>query len=158
MLVDMTDVADADEIANLIHEAAFRGSFSELATRDAMARAHGRRKLHVLEAALHAHEHGSAGTKSENERALKRLITAAGLPEPNSNVHVEGIEVDLLLARPRPSASRSTAAATGASRRGARTSSSNACSKPSATRSCASPTRRSSDRHRRRSLDSATCL
>jgi very-short-patch-repair endonuclease len=94
LLVDMTDVADVDEIANLIHEAAFRGSFSPLATRDAMARAHGRRQLHKLEAALAAHEHGSAGTKSGNERTLKRMIKAAGLPEPLSNVHVEGIEVD----------------------------------------------------------------
>ena len=64
LLVDMTEVAEVDEIAGLIHEAAFLGSFSELATRDAMARANGRRKLHVLEAALHAHEYGSAGTKS----------------------------------------------------------------------------------------------
>ncbi len=95
-LVDLTDLLDAGEIANLIHEAAFRGSFSALATRDAMARAHGRRKLHVLDAALAAHEHGSAGTKSGNERQLKRLIKEAGLPEPLSNVHVEGIEVDLL--------------------------------------------------------------
>ena len=63
-LVDLTDLLDAGEIANLIHEAAFRGSFSALATRDAMARAHGRRKLHVLEAALNAHEHGSAGTRA----------------------------------------------------------------------------------------------
>jgi len=41
-LVDLTDLLDAGELANLIHEAAFRGSFSALATRDAMARAHGR--------------------------------------------------------------------------------------------------------------------
>jgi very-short-patch-repair endonuclease len=95
LLVDMTDVADIDEIANLIHEAAFRGGFSALATRDAMARAHGRRNLHKLEAALNAYEHGSAGTKSGNERAFKRLIRAAGLPEPIANVHVEGIEIDL---------------------------------------------------------------
>jgi very-short-patch-repair endonuclease len=94
-LVDLTELADVDELANLIHEAAFRGSFSALATRDAMARAHGRSNLHKLEAALAAHEHGSAGTKSGNERALKRLIREAGLPEPRSNVHVEGIEVDL---------------------------------------------------------------
>ena len=52
LLVDMTDLADAGEIANVIHEAAFRGSFSALATRDAMARAHGRRNLRVLQAAL----------------------------------------------------------------------------------------------------------
>ena len=95
LLVDMTEVADADEIANLIHEAAFLGSFSELATRDAMERAHGRRKLHVLEAALHAHEHGSAARRARTS-ALNRMIKAAGLPEPASNVHVEGIEVDLL--------------------------------------------------------------
>ena len=96
LLVDMTGVSDVGEIANLIHEAEFLGSFSELATRDAMARAPGRRQLHILEAALAAREHGSAGTKSGNERTLRRLIAAAGLPEPVSNVHVEGIEVDLL--------------------------------------------------------------
>lgn len=95
MLVDLTELADVGELTNIIHEAAFRGSFSALATRDAMARAHGRRNLHKLEAALHAHEHGSAGTKSGNERMLKRLIRAAVLPEPLSNVHVAGIEVDL---------------------------------------------------------------
>jgi hypothetical protein len=60
-----------------------------------MARAHGRRNLGVLQGALDAHEHGSAGTKSGNERQFKRLIKAAGLPEPLSNVAVEGIEVDL---------------------------------------------------------------
>ena len=96
LLVDLTELSDADELTNLIHEAAFRGSFSLLATRDAMARANGRRRLKVLEAALDAYEHGSAGTKNGNERALKRLIRAAGLPEPRSNVHVEGVEVDLV--------------------------------------------------------------
>jgi hypothetical protein len=96
LLVDMTDVSDEDEIANLIHEAAFLGSFSELATRDAMARAHGRRRLHVLDAALRLNEDGSAGTKSGGERTLKRRIREAGLAEPLSNVDVDGIEVDLL--------------------------------------------------------------
>ena len=36
----------------MIHEGAFHGMFSELATRDAMALAKGRHNLHVLEAAL----------------------------------------------------------------------------------------------------------
>jgi very-short-patch-repair endonuclease/predicted transcriptional regulator of viral defense system len=94
-LVDLTALADVGELTNVIHEAAFRGSFSALAARDAMARAHGRRNLHKLQAALTAHEHGSAGTKSGNERTLQRLIKAARLPEPLSNVHVEGIEADL---------------------------------------------------------------
>ena len=41
MLIDLTDVQRADELANVIHEGAFHGMFSELATRDAMALATG---------------------------------------------------------------------------------------------------------------------
>ena len=42
-LVDLTDVMTAEQLANVIHEAAFREIFSEPATRAAMARAPGRR-------------------------------------------------------------------------------------------------------------------
>ena len=70
MLIDLTDVQRADELANVIHEGAFHGMFSELATRDAMALAKGRHNLHVLEAALTLHATGSAGTKSGYERAF----------------------------------------------------------------------------------------
>ena len=58
MLIDLTDVQRADELANVIHEGAFHGMFSELATRDAMALATGRHNLHVLEAALTLHSRG----------------------------------------------------------------------------------------------------
>jgi hypothetical protein len=91
-LVDLADVMTADELANVIHEGAFRGRFSELATRDAMARAVGRHNVHVLEAALTLHRKGSAGTKSRYERGYRRLI--AHLPEPVPNVQVCGFEVD----------------------------------------------------------------
>ena len=92
MLIDLTDVQRADELANVIHEGAFHGMFSELATRDAMAIATGRHNLHVLEAALTLHATGSAGTKSGYERAYRRLIE--GLPQPLPNTRVCGWEVD----------------------------------------------------------------
>jgi very-short-patch-repair endonuclease len=92
-LVDLTDVMDAEDLANVIHEAAFLKLFSEPATREAMARAPGR-KLSLLEEALRLHNAGSAGSKSRNEKRFLRLIRGAGLPEPLQNVQVHGFEVD----------------------------------------------------------------
>ena len=93
MLVDLTDVMESDDLANVIHEAAFWKLFSEAATRQAMERAPGR-KLSVLEEALRLHEAGSAGSKSRNEKRFLRLVRGAGLPEPLQNVEVHGFEVD----------------------------------------------------------------
>jgi very-short-patch-repair endonuclease len=92
-LVDLTDVMSAERLANVIHEAAFLGIFSEAATRDAMNRAPGRR-LSILEEALRLHNSGSAGSKSRNEDRFLRLVRGAGLPEPRHNVLVHGFEVD----------------------------------------------------------------
>jgi hypothetical protein len=96
-LVDLTDVLTSAQLANVIHEAAFRSRFDLRATHDAMARAHGRR-LRVLRAALCAHHAGSAGTKSGLEDRFLALVRRAGLPEPLTNVGVEveggRIEVD----------------------------------------------------------------
>jgi hypothetical protein len=92
MLIDLADVQHSDELANVIHEGAFHGMFSELATRDAMEIAKGRHNLHVLEAALRLHAAGSAGSKSGYERAYRRLI--GGLPQPLPNTQVCGWEVD----------------------------------------------------------------
>ena len=91
MLVDLTDVLTPQELANVIHEAAFRGLFSELATRDAMARANGRHKLHVLEEALAIHAAGGAGFRSKAERAFHALIRPE---EPLVNTKLLGEEVD----------------------------------------------------------------
>jgi uncharacterized protein DUF559 len=93
-LVDLTDVLTAEQLANVIHEAAFRQRFSEAATRAAMERAHGRRNLPVLEEALRAHAGGSAGTKSGPEDRFLKLVREHGLPEPLVNTDVHGIEVD----------------------------------------------------------------
>ena len=91
-LVDLTDVLDAYELANVIHEAAFRGHFSLPATRDAIERANGRHNLAVLERALQLNAAGSAGIKSGPEKTFLSMLN--GLPEPLVNTHVHGVEPD----------------------------------------------------------------
>jgi very-short-patch-repair endonuclease len=97
-LVDLTDELDEHQLANVIHEAAFRKRFDEQATRAARQRANGRRRLHRLDAALDAHAGGSAGTRSGLEDTFLTLVRAAGLPTPLVNVEVKtatrNIEVD----------------------------------------------------------------
>jgi hypothetical protein len=94
VLVDLTDDYDAEEIANVIHEAAHWNKFDFDATVAAMGRANGRRNLKVLEAALRMHLRGSAGSKSRVERRFRRLAVGAGLPTPAVNVVINGFEVD----------------------------------------------------------------
>jgi very-short-patch-repair endonuclease len=94
-LVDLSDEKDAEELAFLMHEAAYLGKFSPEATRASMARANGRRNLGRLEEALELHRSGSAGTRSRLEKRFRRLVKGAGLPAPRSNVVVNGFEVDL---------------------------------------------------------------
>jgi Transcriptional regulator, AbiEi antitoxin/Protein of unknown function (DUF559) len=97
-LVDLTDVLDHHQLANVIHEAAFRKRFDPEATQGALSRAAGRHRLHVLARALAAHESGSAGTRSSLEDRFLAIVASAGLPEPivNSPVQAGGrrIEVD----------------------------------------------------------------
>jgi hypothetical protein len=93
-LVDLTDELDEHQLANVIHEAAFRKRFDEQATRAARQRANGRRHLHRLDAALDAHAQGSAGTRSVLEEDFLALVNDAGLPKPVVNTKVNGIEVD----------------------------------------------------------------
>jgi hypothetical protein len=89
-LVDLADDLTPHQLANVIHEAAYRGRFVEAAVRDAMARVRGRHKLHVLERAIALHHDGSAGTKSAGEDAFLTL----GYPEPRVNCDLHGYEVD----------------------------------------------------------------
>ena len=90
LLVDLTDEKTPHQVANVIHKAAFLGRFVEPAVRDAMARANGRRKLHVLERAIELHRMGSAGTRSRAEDAFLQIVE----PEPLVNMDLLGFEVD----------------------------------------------------------------
>src|SRR3954463_11092990 len=88
-LVDLTDVLTAHQIANVIHEAAFHELFDGQATREAITRANGRPNLERLDQALEAN---GAGTRSDLEDRFLSLI--AGLPQPQVNTKIAGIEVD----------------------------------------------------------------
>jgi hypothetical protein len=92
--VDLTDVLTPHQLAHAIHEAEFRGRFNLRATHDAMARANGRRNLHVLHKALELQAQGSAGTRSGNEDHFLHLLQLAGLPEPLVNTELHGTEPD----------------------------------------------------------------
>ena len=135
-LVDLSDDKDTDELAFMIHEAAYLGIFSFEATRAAMARANGRRNLDRLEAALELHRSGSAGTRSKLEKRFRRLVKGAGLPAPRSNVDRQRLRGRLLLARAR--ASRSTARRTSGRGRRSTTGSATPRCGPRATSCCAS--------------------
>jgi hypothetical protein len=93
-LVDLTDTLIAEELTNVIHEAAFRRRFSIPATRAALARANGRRRLARLDEAIELWLAGSAGLKSRLERAFLQLVIDAGLRKPIPNIHVAGAQVD----------------------------------------------------------------
>jgi very-short-patch-repair endonuclease len=97
-LVDLADVLTPEQLANVIHEAAYHSRFSATATRAAMARAKGRHKLNVLDRALSLNAAGSAGTRSALEDNFLTLVRKAGLPVPLPNVPVQTatgpIEVD----------------------------------------------------------------
>ena len=94
LLVDLTETTTDDELANVIHEADFRGWFDEAKVREAADRAIGRHNLDVLERALELRKQGSAGTKSKAERAALARLREHG-ENPLPNVEVEGFQVDL---------------------------------------------------------------
>jgi hypothetical protein len=87
-LVDLADVLTAHQLANVVHEAAFRNRFSARATRAGMERSNGR-NLHPLEQALALNAAGSAGTKSDLEDRFLAQVQAAGLPAPLVNAAVQ---------------------------------------------------------------------
>ena len=93
-LVDLSDALTPHQLANVIHEAAFRKLFDEHAVRAAMTRANGRHNLHVLSKALELNKAGSAGTRSELEDRFLALTSKSGLPEPLVNTKIENLEVD----------------------------------------------------------------
>src|SRR4051794_8684632 len=88
-LVDLTDTLTTHQLANVIHEAAFRNRFNRQATLAAMTRANGRRNLNRLAEALKAE---GAGTRSHAEDRFLELI--ADLPQPKVNTKIAGLEVD----------------------------------------------------------------
>ncbi|MDA0180033.1 type IV toxin-antitoxin system AbiEi family antitoxin domain-containing protein [Solirubrobacter phytolaccae] len=95
LLVDLTDVVRVPhEITAVIHQAAYNGAYSLLATQDARQRANGRRHVALLDEAIALYEAGSAGTRSRGEIHALALLDAQGLPRPIVNTTFLGEEVD----------------------------------------------------------------
>jgi hypothetical protein len=87
MFVDLNNVLTPHQLANVIHQSAYRGLFALAPTQDTMARAP---RTKTLERAIALHLSGSAGTRSGAEDAFLRLMTN----EPLVNTHLLGEEVD----------------------------------------------------------------
>ena len=83
-----------EELANVIHEAAFKEIFSLQATRDAMARANGRKHLHVLEEALTTARERQRGPEEPQREALPLPTGAVRTPHALVNTRLNGEEVD----------------------------------------------------------------
>jgi hypothetical protein len=94
LIVDLTDVLTPHQLANVIHRAAYAGLYSELATRDAIARANGRRNIGTAIRAMELYAAGSAGTRSASEDIALSLLPLAGAPGPLVNTKLQGEEVD----------------------------------------------------------------
>ena len=84
-LVDLTDTLTPHQLANVIHEAAFRNRFNAEATKHAIKRANGRPNLNRLVHALALNAVGSAGTRSglEVDFALPGLVIEVDGPGHN---------------------------------------------------------------------------
>ncbi len=99
MLVDLTDELSSQGLGRLLREAAFQRLLNLELVDAALARAHGRRHLARLTAALQAHRPGKV-LRSELERRFLALCREAGLPEPETNLAVvaagKTYEVDCL--------------------------------------------------------------
>jgi very-short-patch-repair endonuclease len=95
ILIDASDLLTPHQVANLIHEAEFKRHYDPKAVRQAMARANGRKNLHVLEEAIRLNAQGSAGTRSHNEDQLLHQLQLFNIDTPLVNTKVNGIEVDL---------------------------------------------------------------
>jgi very-short-patch-repair endonuclease len=99
LLVDLTDEMGVDDLARLLREAAYLRLLDLPAIDAAISRAHGRRRLSRVRAALDAHRPASI-LRSELESRFLELCRDGGLAEPETNVRVRAgrrsYEVDCL--------------------------------------------------------------
>ena len=94
LLVDLTDEVTKWELANVVHEAAFRDRFDLAATRRARRRANGRHHIKRLDEAIAMHLAGSAGARSRGELRFLAALEQQRLAEPLVNTPLHGYEVD----------------------------------------------------------------
>ncbi len=93
-ILDLASVLNQDRLTRLIEEADRKERFDLMALERAMARRPHASGTSRLNATLAAYR-GPADTRSKLERDFRALILKAGLPEPQYNVVVAGLSVDV---------------------------------------------------------------
>jgi predicted transcriptional regulator of viral defense system len=103
-VIDLTDVLGTQRLARVLREADYLRLLDLSAVDGAMVRAHGRKRLANLEAALEIHRPTTV-LRSELEHRFLALCRPAGVPEPELNVRIRvggrSYEVDCLWRRQR---------------------------------------------------------
>jgi very-short-patch-repair endonuclease len=95
-ILDLAAKLDGRPLERLLDQAE-SARLTDVPSLAALARAHaGHRGASKLRAALEDHEPGTTLTKSELEERFLALCRRAGLPRPNVNDDVEGLEVDFV--------------------------------------------------------------
>lgn len=94
-LLDLGEVLERAELTRTLEQAMRLKLYSRRALDEAASRAAGRRALRPLRACLDELEPRRARTRSELERRALALIRDHGLPAPEVNARLLGLEVDL---------------------------------------------------------------
>lgn len=98
-LLDLGVDLDPYELANVVHEAEYRGALRPRAVISVLERNATHRGARSLRRALAIRETGSVGVRSRLELRFLRWLRAAGVPEPLVNTRIlvgdEWLEVDL---------------------------------------------------------------
>jgi very-short-patch-repair endonuclease len=93
-ILDLATVLDVRGIEKAINEAEIKRLWDELSLHDLLHRYRGRAGTKVVRAALRKRTEGATVTKSELEELFIRFADGARLPRPETNTHIEGLEVD----------------------------------------------------------------
>jgi very-short-patch-repair endonuclease len=93
-ILDLAATADRRQVERAINEAEIRRLWDELTLHDLLHRYPRRRGTTTVRAALLKRNEGATHTKSDLEELFIRFADRGGLPRPQTNVLVEGIEVD----------------------------------------------------------------
>jgi very-short-patch-repair endonuclease len=93
-VLDLAPDESARDLGRLLERADDRELLDRRRFEATLARAGGHPGRGRFEAALRAYEPEQATLRSQLERRFRRLVLAAGLPRPQTNVAVEGYELD----------------------------------------------------------------
>jgi very-short-patch-repair endonuclease len=93
-LLDLAVTFDQRQLERAINEAEVKRLWDELSLHDLLHRYPKRPGTRNLRAALRKRSEGATPTKSDLEELFLRFVDLAGLPRPQTNVLVEGLEVD----------------------------------------------------------------